>query len=463
MTGKTPPKAPDQPWVPYEPDEKTPWNLRRVVHLHRRAGFAATWGELQRDLKDGPNESISRVLKGIARRDGVPEGFEGTASLLAESAVNSRDADRLKSWWVYRMLFGSDPLKERLALLWHGHFATGGEKVRDTVAMYNQNELFRARGRGTFAALLGAAVRDPALLVYLDAEFNRKGRPNENLARELMELFTLGIGSYAEADVKGAARALTGWTVEGGRFRFDASGHDDGEKTVLGKTGAWTGADLVRILLAHRATPRRLASRVCEMLMGEDAVDDAALDELAEGLRAHDLDIGWGVETVLRSKLFSAEGNLGSRVVGPAEFVVGSARVLEAFDDPPGTLLLADWSARLGQDLFDPPNVGGWPGGRRWISTRTMIGRANFAAALVEGRLCRGAAVDCLGLARKHGAGKDLTSVLTFYADLILGGVPDPGWLDRLTAALGKGARATAETARRAAALTLASTEAQLA
>jgi hypothetical protein len=166
----------------------------------------------------------------------------------------------------------------------------------------------------------------------------------------------------------------------------------------------------------------------------------------------------------LRSGLFFAGANLGSRVLGPAEFVVGSARLLDAFDDPPEMRLLGDWSARLGQDLFQPPNVGGWPGGRRWVSTRTMIGRANFATALVEGRLSRkGAPIDCLGLARKHDAGKDLPSVITFFAELILGGVPDEGWSDRMTAVVGMPAKLTAESARRVAALTLAAPEAQVA
>jgi uncharacterized protein (DUF1800 family) len=463
---------PSDAWAPYSPDDTSPWNIRRVVHLHRRAGFAATCGELQRDLKDGPKASIDRLLQGKARADVVSEGFEERAAVLADDAVNSRDAGRLKGWWVVRMLFGSDPLQEKLGLLWHSHFATGIDKVGAVNAMRRQNELFRKLGRGKFADLLAAAVRDPGLLVYLDAQRNLMGQPNENLARELMELFTLGIGHYTEKDVKEAARALTGWVLVAisplsGDLNADhdiAVLHDDGQKTILGKTGRWKADDLVGILLEHKATPRRLAFRVCELLMGEGAADDKALDALAGGLRNHDLDVGRAVETVLRSRLFFAEANIGSRVLGPAEFVVGSARLLEAFDDPPSTVLLADWSARLGQDLFRPPNVGGWPGGRRWISTRAMIGRANFAAALVEGRLSRrGAPIDCLGLARKHGTGKNLPSVITFYAELVLGGVPDGGWSDRMMAVLGAPAKLTAESARRVAALTLAAPEAQVA
>src|SRR5262249_18091426 len=238
-----------------------------------------------------------------------------------------------------------------------------------------------------FGDLLVTVVHDPALLIWLDAQANRLGKPNENLARELMELFTLGIGHYTEADVKEAARALTGWTVAGATFREDAARHDRGDKTILGRKGKWKGDDLVRMLLGHPATARRLAWRLCDWLMGEGAVGGPALDALAAGLRAHDLDVGWAVATVLRSRAFFAEKNLGSRPLGPVEYVVGVARALECFDPPPSTRLLGEWAGRLGQDLFYPPNVGGWEGGRGWLSTQAIVGRANYAGALVAGNL----------------------------------------------------------------------------
>jgi hypothetical protein len=455
MSDKATHPDPGAAWAPYVPDEKSPWDLRRVVHLHRRAGFAATWGELQRDLKDGPKASIDRLLAGQARAEGVPKDFAEVAGLLAESAVFGQ---RLKAWWVYRMLFGPDPLTERLALMWHNHFATSAAKVRSVTAMMEQNELFRKLGRAPFGKLLGAAVHDGALLKWLDAEANRKGHPNENLSRELMELFTLGIGHYTETDVKEAARALTGWTQE------DAALHDDGEKTILGRTGKWNGDDLVRILLDQPAMAVRLATRVCELFMGEGAVDAAMLKALADGLRQHDLDVGCAVETVLRSRAFFADANLGKRVLGPVEYVVGAARALELFDPPCSTLVLADWAARLGQDLFYPPNVGGWKGGRDWISTQAMIGRANFAAALARGELSRAPeAFDPLALPKRHGGGDGLDAAVTFYARLLFGAVPGPGWRDRILTSLGPRAAATPETACRVLALILASTEAQLA
>jgi uncharacterized protein (DUF1800 family) len=447
-------------WAPYAPDEQAPWDLRRVAHLHRRAGFAATWAELQRDLRDGPTRSIDRLLRGQARLT-VPDNFAAVAGRLAGAG----DPAGLKAWWLYRMYWGPDPLGERLTLVWHNHFATSNDKVRDVAAMRRQNEIFREYGRGPFGELLKAVVHDPALLIWLDAPANRKGQANENLARELMELFTLGVGHYTEADVKEAARALTGWKLTlTGTFRDWPPDHDDGEKAILGRKGRWTGDDLVRLLLEHSATSRRLAWRLCEWLMGEKAVGATALDALAAGLRQHDLDIGWAVETVLRSRAFFAEANLGGRVLGPVEYLVGVPRALECFDPPPSSLLLGEWSARLGQDLFYPPNVGGWKGGRTWLTTQGIIGRANYAAALVEGRLwTRPGGLDGIALARRHGHGRDLEDVLTFCAELLTGRPPDPAWRKRLLAALGPGANREPNTVRAGIALVAASPEVQLA
>jgi hypothetical protein len=447
----------NNPWVPYVPSARSPWGLRRAVHLHRRAGFAATWDELQRDRKDGPAPSIDRLLQGKSRL-GVPPDFAETADTLARLAVEAGDVVRLKAWWVYRMLFGPDPLAERLTLLWHNHFATSAAKAGMTVRA--QNDLFRKFARAPFGELLGAVVRDPALLLYLDAQANRKGAPNENLARELMELFTLGIGHYAEADVKEAARALTGWTVDKGQFREDAALHDGGAKTVLGRKGAWKGGDLLRLLLDHPATAERLAARLCEFFLGEGGADASAVRALADGLRQRRLDVGWAVETILRSELFFAEANLGGRVLGPVEYVVGAARALE---QAPSTLVLAEFMANLGQDLFHPPNVGGWPGGRAWLSTRAVIGRANYVAALLGGE---GVGLpwpaDALGLARRHGQADSVDALVNFYVQLFLGGLPGPAWRDRVRSALGPKAGADGRTARRIAALVLTSPEAQL-
>ncbi len=411
--------------APYAPDDKMPWDLRRVVHLHRRAGFAASWAELQRDLKDGPEKSVDRLLRGTSGLHS-PAEFAATAELLAESAVSAGEIGRLKAWWFYRMVFGPDPLLEKLTLLWHDHFATANSKVADVGLMRRQNDTLRKQARGRFADLLAASVKEPALLLYLDAPANRKGHANENLARELMELFTLGVGHYSEQDVKEAARALTGWTVEGGGFRVRAANHDAGKKTILGKDGAWSGDDLVRMLLGHPATAGRVAVKLCRLFFGERGTTPEARKALADGLRERNLDVGWAIQTILRSTAFFADENIGDRVLAPAEGVVGAVRALGLFDPAPSTLALADWSARIGQDLFEPPNVGGWPGGRGWVHTRALIARANFVTALLSGpNAGRPVAYDASAAARAAGFG-GAAGVLTYHHRLLFGTDPSP-------------------------------------
>jgi hypothetical protein len=198
--------------------------------------------------------------------------------------------------------------------------------------------------------------------------------------------------------------------------------------------------------------------------MGEGAVDAAAVRSLANGLRRHDLDVGWAVGTVLRSRAFFAEANLGTRILSPAEFVVGAARALELFDPPPSTLILAEFIAHLGQDLFYPPNVGGWPGGRDWISARGVVGRSNYAVALLEGEsVGRSETLDPLTLARQHGRAADLEAAVAFYVELFIGKPPAPAWREQLLAALGPKPALEPKTLRRAVQLILASPDAQLA
>ena len=412
------PSKPRDPWARYAPNADAPWDHRRVVHLHRRAGFAATWDELQRDLKDGPETAINRLLEGKSRSCGIPLDFAAFAESLADRALAAPEPNRLKGWWFYRMLCGPDPLTERLTLMWHNHFATSNLKVNDLALMRRQNETLRSLCRAPFGKLLHAMIRDPALLIWLDALDNTKLHPNENLARELMELFTLGAGHYSEDDVKQAARALTGWRMVGDDARFVPSRHDPGTKSILGRTAAFEAEAFAQLLLDQPATSRRLAWRLCHEFLGEEVANAAAIDSLAVSLREHDLDIGWGVATVLRSRLFFDSTNLGNRVSSPIEYAIGAARALEVLDPPPSTPVVADWCARLGQDLFYPPNVAGWPGGRDWITTRSAIGRANFATALVRGQdVGLSAPLDLHALATRHGQERNSS----FFSRLLLG------------------------------------------
>jgi len=450
-------------WEPYEPGGQSLWDVRRVVHLHRRAGFAATWSEIQRDLKDGPQAGVTRLIKGGARVEGTIENFEQTADEIGEAAVLSDNPDRLKAWWIFRMLFSPDPLGERLALMWHNHFATSNLKLRDLVLMRRQNDLFRTFARAPFAKLLGAVMHDPAILIWLDAPSNVKGKPNENLAREVMELFTLGVGNYSERDIKEAARALTGWSVAGAGFARQADAHDDGQKQILGRKGLFDGDDLLNILLEHPACPRRLAWRICSEFMGEGMAEGPALDQLAAGLRSHELDVGWAVQTVLRSKLFFSDANIGTKIIGPVEFVTGPAHALELFDPPPSTLVLSEWVERLGLSLFYPPNVGGWTGGRGWLTTRAIIARGNYAAALARGELSvSDSPPDLRGMARHAGRDANLRDGIAFFNELLLGGRIGPRGLDDIRVRAGRPGAPDADPLTIAVALILASPEAQL-
>ncbi len=288
--------------------------------------------------------------------------------------------------------------------------------------MRAQNDTFKQFGRGPFGDLLRAMLRDPALLIWLDSPTNRKGKPNENLARELLELFTLGVGRYTENDVKECARALTGLTVVQGRFHVKTSEHDDGEKTILGKSARFDADQLAGQLLAQPAIADRLAWRLCTTFLGEGVADESARAALAEKLRSHGLHVGHAVETILRSALFFSGKNLHTRVTDPVGFVVGSVRALELFTPPPSTLLLAEWTARLGQELFFPPNVGGWPGGRQWLSGRGIVARANFAAALGLGRLgVEARPPDLPALAARRGRCNEGAECLAFLGELLNG------------------------------------------
>src|SRR4051812_26467824 len=231
------------PWARYEPSADDPWDLRKVAHLHRRAGFGATRAELLRDLKAGPVASVDRLLSPPEASTAERE----VAEALRATARTKGDIDLLKAGWLNRILYGSDPLREKLTLFWHGHFATSQKKVESVALMDRQNETLRTHALGEFATLLEALVADPAMLVWLDGGTSRKDRPNENFAREFLELFTLGAGHFSERDIRESARAFTGWTRKEARggfmdtpaFVLDPAQVDDRPKTFLGLDGRW--------------------------------------------------------------------------------------------------------------------------------------------------------------------------------------------------------------------------------
>ena len=422
-------------WKPYQPSEQMPWNLPRVWMLHRRAGFGANWQQLQRDVREGFPKTISRVLSGKTR--GVAEDeFEATSDFLLKEAVRSGQLSRLSAWWIMRMYLGPDPLSERRTLMWHNHFATSNRTIQNLFRMYRQNQIFRELGNGKFAALLEKTIKDPTMLLWLNANDNRKSHPNENLSRELMELFTLGLGNYSEKDVKEAARALAGWTTSDSTMNQEDPFSDSYEdkmqvrsywqdkffKTILGKKGIWDGDDVLRIVLEHSATSKRLAWRVCDELFGENIVSEEALDELAKGLRERDLDLSWAFETVLKSELFFSKANLKARIAPPETYVLGCLIALNTQKHPASTLALSNMFTSLGRSLFEPPNVGGWDGGRLWLNARTIVARSNFVHAAVGNGLNRNAKPPNFDeIVESFEDNQSTESVIVQLAELLLG------------------------------------------
>ncbi len=413
------------PWSPYAPSVEDPWNLRKVGHLHRRAGFGATWAELKRDLAAGPAQSVARLLDPPAPKTEEAQTFD----LLCGAAIAADDLDRLKAAWLYRIVYGADPLREKLTLFWHGYFATSVVKVRSLSPMYRQHAALRQHALDGFATLLSAMVVDPAMLVWLDGSGNRKEKPNENFAREFLELFAVGAGHFTEADVREAARAFTGWIAVGAdpraateAARFDRDLFDDGPKTMLGRTGRWGHADVVRIALELPAAAEHLASRLYRFFISEAAEPAPELiGSLAKELREHDYSIRHVIGVILRSRHFFAQAVARQRIKGPVEFAAGLARVLEV---PPASLNLLALAAacdRQGQELFAPPNVKGWDGGTTWLNSATLLERAAWSNDIVWGNPAFGLAqFDPLAWAIGHGivAGRLADSL----ADLLVQG-----------------------------------------
>jgi uncharacterized protein (DUF1800 family) len=366
-------------WAAYEPNAKNPWNRELAAHLYRRAAFAATWTQLEEAVAAGYQATVDRLMAGGAET----ESFYAQAARSAESLLGSNNPQQLSAWWLYVLVHSPHPLRERMTMFWHGHFATSAAKVTDVKMMYAQNGLLRKNAIGRFGTMLDEVSKDPAMLAWLDSTTNHKAHPNENFAREVMELFCLGIGNYSEHDIKEAARAFTGWELRQDEFRFNRYQHDTGQKTVLGQTGAWTGDDVLRILLEQPATGRFLVRKLFRYLVAETAEPPAALLEpLATGLRQHDYDLGWLVRTLLSSNLFYSRYAVRQRIKGPVELAVGLLRSLEA---PVNTYALHEDLLKLGQGVFFPPNVKGWDGATAWINSSTLVGRANLVWAIVGG------------------------------------------------------------------------------
>lgn len=392
-------------------------------HLLWRAGFGGTPAQISAIAALGPERAVDYLLETPDAREPAPAADLFDRDIMrpstpeerrmAAQARSARDEDTLarlramrqqaqmrdrrqmreiQRWWLTRMIETPRPLEEKMVLFWHGHFATSYRTIEDSYHMYLQNQRFRKHALGNYGTLLGEIIRDPAMLAYLDNNNSRKGRPNENLARELMELFSMGVGTYSEGDIKEGARALTGYTFVDDEFVFNRDNHDTGNKRLFGKTGAFTGDDFVAGILAQRATASFMTRKFYTFFAG-DLPDDMrqaspAARVVLEGMRKTFALRRYEVRPVLRelflSRHFYSDEVVGQQIKSPTELVVGGVRELRT--PVRDTSALLDAMALMGQNLFYPPSVAGWAGGRAWINTSTMFVRQNTLAFLLTGQ-----------------------------------------------------------------------------
>lgn len=348
-----------------------------VAHLLRRAGFGATPDE----VTDAAYAGLGATIGTLVDYEQVPDNFSPPPAAGIVVGLTTGNISDLTVWWLTRMLTTSRPLQEKMTLFWHSHFATAVQKVRQPALMYRQNQLFRDNALGVFDTLLSAVYKDPAMLIWLDGRRNTKQAPNENFAREVMELFTLGHGNYTEDDVHAGAKAFTGWQLNDttGVVTFNPRQHDDSIKTYLGQTGNFDGEDAVRILAAHPATGPFLAGRLWTFFASDNPPSDV-IKAMANAYYSS----GHSIREMVRVMFFRPEFYTGAvrsgHIKSPTEFVLTGMRQLGL----PATNLatIPRTLALLGQELFNPPNVGGWSAGASWINATTMLGRFNFASQL---------------------------------------------------------------------------------
>jgi uncharacterized protein (DUF1800 family) len=389
-----------------------PWNRRLAAHLLRRAGFGGSPADVERFAALSPGAAVEALIRfpdspaqsGLPALEtppipprGIYRGFaEGMAAdpdvaearkafQMEAAGVRRRNLIALQTWWLERMIASPAPLQEKLTLFWHGHFTSSPEKGTTAQELLAQNQLFREYALGNIRSLTLHVSQDPAMLRYLDNNVNVKAHPNENYARELMELFTLGIGNYTEDDVRESARAFTGWTFRRqfdgtGTFYANADAHDNGSKTFLGRTGNFDGSDIITIIFTQPAAAKYFAAKLLAFFVYDDP-EPQLIDQVADLLVRKNFELRPVMSALLRSNVFFSDRAYRALVKSPVDFVVGTHQL---FGVAEVTLPELGNLRAMGQVLFYPPNVKGWDGGKAWINSATVLTRENFANALAR-------------------------------------------------------------------------------
>ncbi len=398
-----------------------PWTLAEAAHLIRRAGFGAHPRESERYHALGRETAVNSLFDACDPDGSFPDPEWAEPRTLAQvsrerqsqrrdlrrqsdqaGTSNPETADQIRAlqrdiqrdlarqginiqrlWWQ-RILNTNAPLREKMTLFWHDHFASSLQKVRQPALMLGQNHLFRQHAFGSFHALTRSVVTDPAMMLYLDLQTSRKGRPNENFARELFELFTLGEGHYSEEDVREAARAFTGYQLDriSGTIGHNRRQWDDGEKVIFGKSGRFTGADVVDLIFKRREPSRFICRKLWEFFVCDEP-PESTVDQLAEILRTRDHRVEPVLRAIFLSRNFYQPEVIGNQIKSPVQFLAQMLHELE-IKEPPAAFLLSAQN-QLGQTLFQPPNVAGWDHGKAWINTNTLLARYNLAGFIATG------------------------------------------------------------------------------
>jgi uncharacterized protein (DUF1800 family) len=382
------------------------WTEESAAHLLNRAAFGPTPDEIAAAHKKGLVATVEDLVEVKAEAANVPPPEWAHPRNIREVRMGVRESKDnpeqrqeklreirmmegkeildLRGWWLQRMMTGPAPLLEKMTLFWHGHFATSVQKVKDAYWMWLENDTLRRNALGNFGVLTKKISRDPAMMIYLDLQQSRQEHPNENWARELMELFTVGIGNYSEQDIRESARAFTGYrldmTIQ--QFRFAPFQQDKGTKTFMGRTGALSGDDIIDTLLRQPACAQFIGRKLWRFFV-EDDPSPQIVDAVASRIRAHNYEMRPVLREIFSSTEFYSDRAMRTQIKSPVQYLLQTAKLL---DTPlPSPLVSQNAMRQMGQILFAPPNVKGWDGGKAWITTSTLLFRYNFANYLING------------------------------------------------------------------------------
>ena len=383
------------------------WNYETAAHLLNRAAFGGSPEEIEAVRRAGLEQTVAQLLdppnepeeiEDSGKRWDEPHDLrqrrrekrrlkkepDGRAMLRKARREERDEIGDLRYWWLTRMRDTRAPLLEKMTLFWHGHFATSAQKVKNAYWMAQQNQTLRRYALGNFRTLLKAVSRDPAMMLYLDVARSRRGHPNENWAREVMELFTVGIGNYSKEDIRESARAFTGYRLDltNQEFRYLRFLHDGGPKRFMGRTGDFSGDDILDLIVAQPACPEFIARKLCRFFV-EDEPAPGMVRAVADLLRGSDFELRPVLRALLTSADFHSERVVRSQIKSPVQFLVQSCKLLET--ELPGRRAANVALRQLGQVPLAPPNVKGWDGGKSWITTSTLLFRYNFTNYLING------------------------------------------------------------------------------